>query len=240
MSRSFLLIAVFAAGGPAMAVTCERIEHAGTPFTVCEVDPAEESLRLFLNDATGAPLGSFRRVEVTLDVDTLAFAMNAGMYHTDRRPVGHYVENGIETMGVVTGEGPGNFGLVPNGIFCIGDDTTRVYETDAFLSAAPDCRHATQSGPMLVIDGNLHPRFIPGSSSRLIRNGVGTSESGDRVVFAIAEGPVNFHDFATLFRDTLGLPQALYFDGNVSRLHAPQLGRSDGGAAMGPIVGVVD
>jgi len=50
---------------------------------------------------------------------------------------------------------------------------------------------------------------------------------------------VTFHDFGTLFRDHLKLPNALYFDGNVSRLYAPDMGRADAGFPLGPIVGVV-
>jgi uncharacterized protein YigE (DUF2233 family) len=92
---------------------------------------------------------------------------------------------------------------------------------------------------MLVIDGALHPRFLPDSTSRYIRNGVGTSKDGTRVVFAISGNAVTFHEFASLFRDRLGTPEALYFDGNISRLYAPSVGRSDAGFAMGPIVGVV-
>jgi uncharacterized protein YigE (DUF2233 family) len=92
---------------------------------------------------------------------------------------------------------------------------------------------------MLVIDGELHPRFIEESDSRYVRNGVGTSADGDRAWFVISDRPVNFHRFARVFRDQLGAAQALYFDGNVSRLHAPDLGRSDQGFPLGPMVGVV-
>jgi uncharacterized protein YigE (DUF2233 family) len=58
-------------------------------------------------------------------------------------------------------------------------------------------------------------------------------------VFAISDAAVNFETFARLFRDQLGLPDALYFDGKVSRLYAPELGRADIGFPMGPIVGLV-
>jgi uncharacterized protein YigE (DUF2233 family) len=92
---------------------------------------------------------------------------------------------------------------------------------------------------MLVIDGNLHPRFIRDSSSRHVRNGVGTSADGKTVIFAISNEPVNFHLFARLFRDHLQLPQALFFDGKVSRLYAPTIDRHDRGFWVGPIVGVV-
>ena len=58
-------------------------------------------------------------------------------------------------------------------------------------------------------------------------------------MFAISNEAVNFHSFARLFRDELGLQDALYFDGNISRLYAPQLDRHDGGFPMGPMVGTV-
>ena len=92
---------------------------------------------------------------------------------------------------------------------------------------------------MLVIDGALHPRFLPDSDSLNIRNGVGVSADGRRAVFAVSNDEVNFHQFARFYRDHLGLPDALYFDGNISRLYAPALGRHDGGFPMGPMVGTV-
>ena len=116
----------------------------------------------------------------------------------------------------------------------------RVYETLAFENERPACRDATQSGPMLVIDGALHPRFLPDGTSRRIRNGVGTSEDGSRAWFAISNAPVNFHDFARLFQEHLGLGQALYLDGNISRLYAAELGRNDHGFPLGPMIAVVD
>jgi len=133
-----------------------------------------------------------------------------------------------------------DFGLLPNGVFCLNDTTARVIESLQFAADAPACRDATQSGPMLVIAGDLHPRFIPNGSSRFIRNGVGTSADGTVAYFAISNEPVNFHSFGRLFRDHIGVDQALYFDGKVSRLHAPSLNRSDFGWSLGPIVGVVD
>ena len=92
---------------------------------------------------------------------------------------------------------------------------------------------------MLVIDGALHPRFLVDSDSQYIRNGVGVSEDGQTLWFAMSRASINFHTFGTFFRDGLKVPQALYFDGNISRLYAPGLGRNDGGFPMGPIVGVV-
>jgi uncharacterized protein YigE (DUF2233 family) len=92
---------------------------------------------------------------------------------------------------------------------------------------------------MLVIDGDLHPRFLPDSTSVHFRNGVGVSDDGQIAYFVISDEPVTFHRFARFFRDGLGLKQALYLDGSVSRLFAPELDRQDWGLPMGPVVGLV-
>lgn len=235
-ATSLLLLAALPAG----AAACRDIVFEDAPFTVCEADPASETVRLFLNDTDGRPLGTFDNVEAGLAAEGLglAFAMNAGMYHPDRRPVGLYVEDGVEIGRIVTREGPGNFGLLPNGVLCLTDGGARVVESRAFDRDRPACRYATQSGPMLVIDGALHPRFLATSTSRHVRNGVGVTTDG-RLVAAISNRPVNFHRFARLFRDVLGTPNALYMDGNVSRLYAPGLGRHDAGFPMGAMLGVV-
>jgi len=226
---------------PAAALAeCAPARFDGADFTACEIDLAEADLRLFLRNADGAILGSFARVEGSLGPGRrLGMAMNAGMFHDNRAPVGLYVEDGRQEMRIVTSDGPGNFGLLPNGVFCVGDGWALVVESRAFAADPPACVHATQSGPMLVIDGALHPRFIPHGSSRNIRNGVGVDASGRRVVLAISDEPVNFHHFARFFRDHLGLDNALYLDGRVSRLHAPGLNRSDLGFPLGPILGTV-
>lgn len=202
---------------------------------------AGEDLRLWLTAPDGRPMGSFDRLRAAVEAEglTLEFAMNAGMYHPDRRPVGLYVEKGAQSAPLVTRAGPGNFGMLPNGVFCIGATDFAVIESRAFAAAPRPCRYATQSGPMLVIGGKLHPRFLPDSDSRHIRNGVGVSPDGHTAYFAISARPISFHDLARLFRDALGTPDALYLDGTISRLHAPGLGRDDGGFPMGPIVGLV-
>lgn len=234
-----LIALLFVWAAPAAAVTCEDVQYAGDSYTLCTVDAASENLRLFYKDADDAVIGSFGAIAALPDVTQLDFAMNAGMYHDDRRPVGHYIENGVEVMRVIPNAGPGNFGLLPNGVFCINDRTAQVYETLQYLDEDPVCRDATQSGPMLVIDGALHPRFLPDSTSRFIRNGVGTSADGRTAVFAISNNSVTFHTFGSLFRDYLELPNALYFDGKVSRLYSRDLGRSDFGFQLGPMVGVI-
>ncbi|WP_027245074.1 phosphodiester glycosidase family protein [Leisingera daeponensis] len=240
--RAALLLAALWTAPVAGAVDCSDVAYEGNRYSICEVDATQEQLRLFLKDGEGQVYGHFSTLEEALAEEgkALAFATNAGMYHSDRSPVGLYVEGGAEEMRLVTSAGPGNFGLLPNGVLCIRKGRADVFETLAFERAQPGCTYATQSGPMLVIDGALHPRFLPDSDSYYIRNGVGTSADGTRAVFAISRNAVTFHQFGSLFRDYLKLPNALYFDGNISRLHAPQLGRSDAGFTMGPVAAVVE
>ena len=241
MIRAGLILVALCLGKAALALDCRDIVYDDNRYTICEVNAATEQLRLFLNDSSGAIYGQFPAINAALKAEDLqlVFAMNAGMYHNDRSPVGHYVENQTELKHVIPNAGPGNFGLLPNGVFCIRPGRADVIETLDYIDRAPGCTFATQSGPMLVIDGALHPRFLPDSTSRYVRNGVGTSGDGTRAVFAISRNAVTFHDFGSLFRDALNLPNALYFDGNISRLYAPSIGRSDAGFSMGPIVGVV-
>jgi uncharacterized protein YigE (DUF2233 family) len=236
--RRLLAFAFMLAPLPAGSATCRDMDFEGASYTVCEVDTTED-VRLFHSGPDGT-YGGFRAVDEALATSgkTLGFAMNAGMYHRDLSPVGLYVEDGVELSGIVTSDGPGNFGLLPNGVFCVGD-TFGVFESRTFKRDRPECRYATQSGPMLLIDGQLHPKLLPDSDSTYIRNGVGVSDDGKRAVFAISNDVVNFHSFARFFRDELGLFEALYFDGNISRLYAPSLGRHDGGFPMGPMVGTV-
>jgi len=220
---------------------CSAETYLGEDYIICRFDSRTDDIRLFLNDEAGAPYAVFTNVEAALSQEgkSLAFAMNAGMYRPDRSPAGLYIEGDYEGRALQIKAGPGNFGLLPNGVFSITGQTASVTETQAYKQAglAPD--YATQSGPMLVIEGAMHPKFRQGSTSKYRRNGVGVGRDGQAVYFAISAKPVNLHSFAGLFKDHLKTPNALYLDGAVSKLYAPDIGRADIGSAMGPIVGVV-
>lgn len=233
---------MFAFALPAASDGCGHLEHDGQGYIVCQVAAAQEpALRLWQDDEDGKPLNNFNNVRKSLaSGERLDFAMNAGMFHPDYRPVGLLVIDGQERHGINTQAGGGNFGMLPNGVFCTGGARPfQVIESRAFAEARPECRLATQSGPMLVIDGELHPRFLVDSDSRYIRNGVGVSPDGQTAWFAISDRPVTFHQFGRLFRDGLQVRDALYFDGSISRLYAPGVNRADFGRSMGPIIGLV-
>ena len=94
---------------------------------------------------------------------------------------------------------------------------------------------ATQSGPMLVIDGKIHPSFAADGTSRYIRNGVGIATNGSPI-FVISEDVVSFGKFARFFRDALHVRNALYLDGSVSSLWDPENHRRDERAPLGPMI----
>ena len=236
----FVLALALALAASAADAACEPVRHRDRAFTVCAADLARQTASLRHLGPDGTPLGGFAALEQRTDAP-IAFAANAGMYHQDRRPVGLYVEDGAEAKRIVTSDGPGNFGMLPNGVLCLGTQEAAVIESRAYAAAPPACAYATQSGPMLVIDGALHPRFIPDSRYVNRRNGVGASPDGRTLYHVISDDLVSFHELATLFRDVLGVRDALYLDGGTaSRLYVPGLGRSDPGPRMGPMLVVTE
>jgi uncharacterized protein YigE (DUF2233 family) len=240
LAAAFVFFIVgFDVGGSASA-GCTPKSFDGAKFTVCSFDPRHDDIRLFLSGPDGKPYGSLAALAQALKSKgaRIIFAMNAGMFKEDQSPVGLYVENRLKLHEADTRGGATNFHMKPNGVFWVGDGVAGVTETTRFLADPPAARYATQSGPMLVVDGRIHPKIKPNGASEKIRNGVGACE-GSAVVFAIADEPVNFDAFARLFRDGLGCQNALFLDGSVSSLYAPELNRDDELGPIGPIVGVV-
>ncbi|MFC5444197.1 phosphodiester glycosidase family protein [Rhizobium halophytocola] len=237
------LLAGLAGAGAAKAgddASCRQVDRDEARFTVCSVDPGKDQIRLFNKGPDGNPYRSFSRLAQTLwgTREVLDFAVNGGMYEEDLGPVGLYVEYGIERHRANRRDGYGNFHLKPNGVFAVAGGKAVVAETGAYLASGFKADYATQSGPMLVIEGKIHPRFKADSDSLKIRNGVGVDAAG-QVHLVLSERPIRFYDFATYFRDDLECPNALFLDGSISSLYAPSLDRHDGWFPLGPIIGVV-
>lgn len=222
------------------ACTDRRFEDS--TFIICAFDPAQHDFALILNDRDGKPLRSLPALAAHLGInsDTVAFAMNAGMYDLSGNPIGLYVENGKERHSLNRRTGAGNFHIIPNGVFWQDSAGQHVATTDDYAgmtSVSPT--YATQSGPMLVINGLINPHFSPDGESRNIRNGVGIDSAG-RTWFVISKEPVSFGKFARLFRDGLQCPNALYFDGLVSSLWDGSTGRADRKFPLGPLLVVTE
>ena len=226
---------------PVWSAECQDFKFQEAHFTACTAKIPEDDIRLFLQDKTGKIFGQFQELDNFLkeqDLDII-FATNGGMYHADRSPVGMYVENFKEVSPLITRDGPGNFGLLPNGVFCFNKKEFMILETEKFARSKIQCQYATQSGPLLVIDGEIHPKFIKNGTSKFVRSGVGISRDGSKAIFLISNQAVNFHHFASTFLDRLEVDNALYLDGNISRLYSPKLNRIDFGFDIGPIIAVV-
>lgn len=240
MHRAVYLVFALLLAQPSMAVQFETVEYADKRFTVIKVDPAKEKLRLFHDDEDGSPFSHFRGLAEWLEArgEVLEFAMNAGMFHPDQKPVGLFVSDGVTKADLNENDGWGNFFLKPNGVFYLNrDGQAGIAETHDFRKLHQRVLLATQSGPLLVNHGAIHNRLTPKSKSRYIRNGVGLSQDG-LVLFVISETRTNLYEFAAFFQQGLRCRQALYFDGAVSSLYAPAMQRKDYKTNLGPIIGV--
>ncbi|MFL0692574.1 MAG: phosphodiester glycosidase family protein [Agrobacterium tumefaciens] len=225
---------------PSLAqAACGDLIDGDGRYLACRFDPAHDEIRLHLGSPEGDAYGGFASLRRKLWAErrVLTFAMNAGMYHDDLSPVGYFAEYGKVLKPAVTGGGWGNFHLLPNGVFLIKDGKASVIETKAFVASGLTPDFGTQSGPMLVIDGKLHPRFLADSDSFKIRNGVGVDADG-KVHMVVSRVPVRFYDFARLFRDRLGCTNALYLDGTISSVFIAEKKRMDRFFPMGPILSV--
>ncbi len=204
------------------------------------VDPKEQDLRLFWQDEQGEPLKSFKKMRSMLEDQgqELVFAMNGGMFLRDFSPQGLYVDEGNLLKPIDTIQSAyGNFYLQPNGIFYLTFDGTGGVSATKDFEYGEHIRFATQSGPMLVVDGELHHKFIKGSNSLHIRNGVGVLPDG-KLLFAMTKEKVNFYDFASFFKYK-GCQNALYLDGFVSRTYLPAQNWTQLDGKFGVMIGEV-
>ncbi|WP_374405534.1 phosphodiester glycosidase family protein [Pelagerythrobacter sp.] len=223
---------------PTVASACESVSFEGAALTHCVADPAKHRIVTDLGPSGGAPWRSLVKLAEARESDApkVAFAMNAGMFDGEGKPVGYYVEGGERLKELNRADGPGNFHMKPNGVFFGTGGKWQIRTADDFYSHVGDRpAFGTQSGPMLVIDGKLHPDISEDGPSKAIRNGVGIDGAG-RAHFVISEGPVSFGILARYFRDELKTPDALYLDGSVSALWDPARGRTDARAPIGPLL----
>jgi uncharacterized protein YigE (DUF2233 family) len=207
------------------ALDSRELGFDGQNFRVVKIDLRREPLSLHWRDPdSGTPYGDINTLRQWGDArgQRLLFAANAGIYDRQFAPLGLYVEDGKTLVPLNLARGnpaSGNFSLPPNGVFAIYPDGHAAVRTSAdFKADGKPVRWATQSGPMLLIDGQINPAFIGDSNSVKWRSGI-CAKTPHEVVFAVSESPVNFHTFARLFRDELGCRDALYLDGTISQFY---------------------
>ena len=217
---------------PVVDAACRQVSFEDTQFTDCLADPARDHVRLVID----SELRTLAALADRLGPDAkVRFAMNGGMYDDEGKAIGLAVIGGRQVHALNRKRGGGNFHLLPNGVFSAETDGWHVRTSDGYAAASPAAEMATQSGPMLVIAGQLHPKFSPDGDSRYVRNAVGIDRSG-KAHFVISEQAVSFGLIARLFRDQLGCPNALFLDGSVSALWDPAADRVDSTVDLGPLL----
>ena len=216
---------------------CRSIIFEDAPLTHCLAVPSRHRIAMDLGPSGEAPYRSLSALARTRDdASTIAFAMNAGMFDDDGKPIGYFVENSNRLQTINTADGAGNFHMKPNGVFFGSGEKWQVMSTDKFLAQVTERpEFGTQSGPMLVVDGKIHPQITEDGPSKLVRNAVGVDDLG-RAHFVISNAPLSFGKLARFYRDELKVKNALYLDGTVSSLWNPATDRLDSGAPIGPIV----
>ncbi len=214
---------------------CRSATFEGTSLTHCIADPALHRISTAQTPTTGASFGTIESWAAGRNESVIAFVMNAGMYGDDLKAMGYFVQDSDRLVELDRGDGSGNFYLKPNGVFFGSDGRWRVLDSDTFLRTIGDRpQFGTQSGPMLVMGGELHPEMQDDGPSKALRNGVGVGSDG-KAHFVISNDPLSFGKLARYFRDELKVPNALFLDGNISSLWDPATGRMDG-RRVGPLL----
>lgn len=222
------------------AIEHQQVKTAeGDDYDVVSISDLKQ-LRLFLKSSNNKQYyKSFNNIQEHLkQCERLSFAMNAGMFHPGFSPVGLYVEKAKVIQPLNENKGQGNFFLQPNGVLGWNRKQAIILTTQQYSRQKLNVDYATQSGPMLVMDGKINSLFLPDSQSNKIRNGVGIRNN--KLYFVISKNSVSFYKFAQFFQRNLKVEQALYLDGSISSLYVQRNKRNDQLFQMGPIVGWID
>lgn len=214
---SFILIIIFA-----FVISAQKKQIPNDQFISYVLDPSKQALKLYYKNQDQKNFSSIYNLKTYLSQQhkTLIFATNAGMYNKNHEPQGLYIENQRLITPLDTSTAAGNFYLKPNGVFYLSNNNQANICVSESFPKIKNVKYATQSGPMLVINGELHPAFTKGSKNVYVRNGVGILPD-KKVLFAMSKKEINLHNFATFFK-SMGCKNALYLDGFVSRTYLPE------------------
>ena len=236
---SIITLAFIILSGLSFVLQDYRVDE--NQFVIHISDPKDGKLKFYWKDENKQIYGSLKNLKNSLESknEKLIFAMNGGMYLKDQSPQGLYVEEGTLIKEMDDKEsGYGNFYLQPNGIFYLTTDQKAEVIPTSDFKIDSTIYYATQSGPMLLMDGEYHPKLTKGSSNLHSRNGVGILPNG-KILFAMSKEKVNFYDLATLFKQN-GCLNALYLDGFVSRTYSASSDWKQLDGNFGVIIGEIE
>lgn len=240
INRIFIIIILILLTSITIFFFCKKDKVDDNRFISYTINPTKQHLQFYWKNDSNK---NFRTIDnlrrwLLKNNKKLLFAMNGGMYNYDNSPQGLYIENNKTLSELDTLNGNGNFYLKPNGILYITKTNSPVICKATDFIKDPNIKFATQSGPMLVIDGQIHPALIKGSTNLYVRNGVGILPR-NRIIFAMSKKEINFYDFANYFKN-IGCTNALYLDGYVSRTYLPEKNWIQTDGDFGIIIGICD
>lgn len=203
---------------PAPTLNYEEQIFEGVTYGIYR--PETSNISLHWQDKEQKAYGSFSALYHALQAQNrqVLFITNAGIYSKSYRPAGLWIEKGQTLNALNTQSGSGNFHLQPNGVFLINDQGAHILTTKDYQRLNPSAFYALQSGPMLVINGKINPRFQPQLKSPYKRNAVCIDKEGNPAFILTLkrtqEWP-NLYQFSHALKN-LSCQQALYLDGSIS------------------------
>jgi uncharacterized protein YigE (DUF2233 family) len=225
LPRWLLTLLGFVSTATATLKASEKVEFQGALYHVHRIDKDKlNALELRWLGKDGQPLREFEGLRKALASEgkEISFATNAGIYEKGPKPCGLTICAGKELVPLSLKDAEGNFYLKPNGVFYVDDATgAGVMESIEYGRSGLKPRLATQSGPMLMRKGVLHPAFNVNSPNKRLRNAVGVNASTGQVIFVMSDrddrekGRVTFHQLCQFFLH-LGCKDALFLDGDIS------------------------
>lgn len=212
-----------------------------------KMSPQKVNISFYWKQSNGVIYSNIRALKSDLQMQNkkLIFATNGGMFDEDFGPIGLYIENSKEirplnTKSIIPKKNKSipNFYLNPNGVFFIKNDgIAGICKTSSYTHDST-VKFATQSGPMLLVDGEINPIFSQNSNNFNIRNGVGILPNKE-LIFAISKNQVTFFDFAKYFKEQ-GCINALFLDGFVSKAFMPDKKIEQLDGKLGVLIGVTE
>lgn len=221
MRKLMMLLGLF--GGKALwAQGLPRDVHeakiGGVTYAFLRAEPSKVSLHW--KDANGQAYQQLSKLKTDLEKQGKSALMlvNAGIYSEDLTPAGLWIERGQTLKALNTKKGSGNFHMQPNGVFSIEKGEAKIRTTQDYQKTKPKPEFAVQSGPMLVIDGAINPRFKADNNHGYKRNAVCVTGMGE-LLFVMTNNYEqrwpNLYDFAYALQQQ-GCENALYLDGSIS------------------------
>lgn len=194
------------------------ITQINQTFDMVKVSPENiKNIKFYYTDSNKQPFSTIENLQDSHP--NLIFIMNGGIFSKQYKPLGLYIENSKVISELNINQGKGNFYFQPNGIFQINDNSVSIIKTQDY-QYSQDISNAIQSGPLLIIDGEINSIFNKDSQNRYIRNGIGIDQF-ENIFFIISNQPVTFYEFAMFFQEKLNCDQALYLDGAISEMYIP-------------------